>query len=448
MSKQWIITAIFTLLGLGLSAQRSTVDLTFTAVNHGDYVRLDSIMIRNLTHYWYPGSMMLHWPDTAISLEIIEGDLLLYVGYASISILGVDGMSMKEPLFEVYPNRPNPMEDHSDITVFVPATGKVHFAISDLQGRNVLSIDRQLEQGHHHFRFYPGDGNFHLLAASWNGISRSIKMISSGNAGGRSCRLDYIGGHIEGAGLKSSYKTGYLIPAESGIIDQPSGSLSYTFEYATNRPCPGTPVVDYEGQVYNTIEIRGQCWLKENLNVGEMIPGTMEQSDNGTIEKHCYDNEPDNCNIYGGLYSWNEMMQYTTQQGARGICPPGWHLPMDDEWNVLQGAVDSEYGIGYPGWYQESSWGYDVGTNLKSTSGWVGYGNGTNEFGFSALPGGNVYAPNNYFHGAGMYAYFWTSTEDDSNNAWEHDINHWQPVIYRQSLTKSSGFSVRCLRDD
>ena len=88
-----------------------------------------------------------------------------------------------------------------------------------------------------------------------------------------------------------------------------------------------------------------------------------------------------------------------------------------------------------------------MGTNLKSTSGWVGYGNGTDEFGFSALPGGYAYAPNDYYNGAGMYAYFWTSTEDDANYAWEHDINHWQPVIYRQSLTKFGCHSVRCLRD-
>lgn len=445
MSKRFFLVPFFTILCLGLYPQQQTVELTFTAANHGDYVRLDSIMIRNLTHY-HP-SMKLYWPDTSISLEIEERDELLFVGYASISTLGVDGTSMNEQLFEVYQNGPNPMEDHGGLSVFIPAKGKVHFSVNDMQGKMVFSAERQLDKGLHSFRFFPGDGNFHILTATWNGISRSIKMISSGNASGRYCRLDYTGGPVEEAALKSSYTIGYLVPAESGIIDQPFGSVSYTFEYATNRPCPGTPVVDYEGQVYNTIEIRSQCWLKENLNVGGMIPGTIEQSNNGTIEKHCYNNDADKCNIYGGLYSWNEMMQYTTQQGARGICPPGWHLPTDDEWCLLQGVVDSEYGIGYPGWYQESSWGYDVGTNLKSTSGWVGYGNGTDEFGFSALPGGSAYAPNNYFNGAGMDAWFWTSTEDDANNAWEHNINHWQPVIYRQSTTKLVCLSVRCLRD-
>jgi len=69
-------------------------------------------------------------------------------------------------------------------------------------------------------------------------------------------------------------------------------------------------------------------------------------------------------------------MQYTTQQGVRGICPPGWHLPTDEEWKVLEGAVDSQYGIGDPEWDNYYYRGFDAGTNLKSISGWYYEGNG------------------------------------------------------------------------
>ena len=137
---------------------------------------------------------------------------------------------------------------------------------------------------------------------------------------------------------------------ESGILDNPESNETYTFQFATNIPCKGTPTVTYEGQVYNTIQIFNQCWLKVNLNVGTMIPGTEEMTDNGIIEKYCYNNEPDSCTKYGGLYQWNEMMQYVTQQGTQGICPPDWHLPTDEEWKVLEGAVDSQYGIGDYTW--------------------------------------------------------------------------------------------------
>jgi len=75
-------------------------------------------------------------------------------------------------------------------------------------------------------------------------------------------------------------------------------------------PCPGMPTVVYGGQTYNTVQIGTQCWLKENLNIGTKIPGTQNQANNGTIEKYCYNNDEANCAIYGGLYQWNEMMQY------------------------------------------------------------------------------------------------------------------------------------------
>jgi len=57
-------------------------------------------------------------------------------------------------------------------------------------------------------------------------------------------------------------------------------------------------------------------------------------SNNSVIEKYCYNNEEDSCTKYGGLYQWDEMMQYTTEQGVRGICPAGWHLPTDEEWKI------------------------------------------------------------------------------------------------------------------
>lgn len=73
-------------------------------------------------------------------------------------------------------------------------------------------------------------------------------------------------------------------------------------EFATNIPCPGTNIVEYEGQVYSTIQIFSQCWLKENLNVGTMIEGPEDMADNGIVEKYCFNYRPDCCNKYGGLY--------------------------------------------------------------------------------------------------------------------------------------------------
>ena len=232
---------------------------------------------------------------------------------------------------------------------------------------------------------------------------------------------------------------------ESGILDSPETNETYTFQFATNIPCPGTPTVTYEGQVYNTIQIFSQCWLKENLNVGTMIPGSQDMIDDGIIEKYCYNNEPDSCTVYGGLYQWDEMMQYTTTQGTQGICPPDWHLPTDEEWKVLQGAVDSQFWIGNPTWDEVGYWGFDAGTNLKTTSGWNNNGNGTDSFGFSGLPGGYRLV-NGYFAVIGSYGLWWTSTENFGGIAWLRAI-YSNPEVGRSMDGKDYGYSVRCLRD-
>jgi uncharacterized protein (TIGR02145 family) len=89
--------------------------------------------------------------------------------------------------------------------------------------------------------------------------------------------------------------------------------FAFTFISAqtfSQNPCPGTPTVEYAGKTYNTVQIGSQCWLKENLDVGTMIPGSLEQKNNGTIEKYCYNDSIENCTTYGGLYQWAEAMEY------------------------------------------------------------------------------------------------------------------------------------------
>jgi len=138
------------------------------------------------------------------------------------------------------------------------------------------------------------------------------------------------------------------------------------------------------------------------------------------------------------------MMQYTTQQGAQGICPPGWHLPTDEEWKVLEGAVDSQHGIGDPEW-DSGSCGFDAGTNLKASSGWNNNGNGTDLFGFSGLPGGECYYGGGYYS-VGDFGSWWTSTAG-TYFAWHHLLDSTFPGVIRGYFYKQAGWSIRCLRD-
>ena len=228
---------------------------------------------------------------------------------------------------------------------------------------------------------------------------------------------------------------GYLVKMNADDI------LIYPGSYFT---C-GDPFTDPRNeQIYTTVLIGDQCWMAENLNIGTMISGNM--SNNGVIEKYCYENNTANCDEYGGLYQWNEIMQYTTTQGAQGICPSGWHLPTDDEWKILEGTVDSQYHVGDPIWSQSGYRGYDAGFNLKSVSGWYEGGNGSGLYGYDALPSGyrNYYGSFNYLSYIGN---FWSSSEFTGSYAWFRRLFYDTDEVYRNEDDKNYGLSVRCLRD-
>ncbi len=208
--------------------------------------------------------------------------------------------------------------------------------------------------------------------------------------------------------------------------------------------CPDS--IEYSGQWYVTVQIGSQCWMAENLNVGTRIDGSQDQQENPTVEKYCYNDDVNECDTYGGLYQWNEMMQYSTQVGAQGICPDGWHLPSDEEWKILEGNADTQYGVGDPEWDGSSRFrGYDAGKRLKSTTGWIA-NTGTDVFGFTAL-GGGYRSTGGTFGDLTINGSFWSSKELDSNGAWNRRFGHDSDEIYRGHYSKDNGFSVRCLKD-
>ncbi|MDA3880083.1 MAG: FISUMP domain-containing protein [Prolixibacteraceae bacterium] len=204
--------------------------------------------------------------------------------------------------------------------------------------------------------------------------------------------------------------------------------------------CGGVTTVEYEGKTYHTLEIGDQCWLKENLNVGTMIAVTENQTDNGVIEKYCYYDDENYCDQYGGLYQWDELMQYLTKEKTKGICPAGWHVASSDEWKILEGFVDTQYDIGDNVW-DNSTWrGYDAGKKLKSASGWFLNSNGTDDYGFSVYPSGYANTPTG-FSDKDAGAYIWNSSASARFFAFNND---------KISLTrpeKKNGNAVRCIKD-
>ena len=241
--------------------------------------------------------------------------------------------------------------------------------------------------------------------------------------------------------------TGEFTSNLTGLIQ---GTSYYVRAYATNsvgtkygneitfttlaEPCPGIPTVLYEGQTYNTVLIGDQCWLKENLNVGTMIPENQNQTNNSQVEKYCYGNDPANCTEYGGLYQWYEMMQYIYTQGTQGICPDGWHIPTDGEWTTLITYLGGESVAG--GKLKEAGTVHWSPPNTGATnSSW-----------FTGLPGG---WRGNYGNFGGLFEYgtMWSSSEYVGSKAWYRELYYNNETVYRDNIAGTCGFSVRCLKN-
>lgn len=193
-------------------------------------------------------------------------------------------------------------------------------------------------------------------------------------------------------------------------------------------PCPNLRTITYMGVTYHTVQIADQCWLKEYLNVGTMINSIPSQTDNGIIEKYCYDNDSINCAIYGGLYQWDEAMQYATNEGTQGICPQGWHIPTFLEFETLKTSVNNN------------------GNALKAVGQGTDNGVGTNTSGFSALLAGDRYQPR-WFGNLTDLAFIWSSTEYTTGAAYHLFLYKTRSDVYLIENAKSNGYSVRCLRD-
>ena len=212
-----------------------------------------------------------------------------------------------------------------------------------------------------------------------------------------------------------------------------------------------SPTMD--GYSYSVVEIGDQCWFAENLRTenytnGDAIPTGLSGSDwsatqNGAVAVYgegntsCYDatslfdvcDEAVSLDLYGRMYNWHAV------NDTRGLCPNGWHVPTDEEWTQLGNQVAS---------ISTNS----IGIALKAESGWWNDGNGTDEFGFSALPAGarnDDSSPGAFVH-TGTGAAFWSSTSS-GGGAWYRGFDWGSGTFFRTAYPSKNGYSARCLRD-
>lgn len=287
--------------------------------------------------------------------------------------------------------------------------------------------------------------------------SSSETSVSSssneGDAGSEQVRDDKQPGMTS-----SSAKSSSSAMSSSSVTPPSSSSISSSSEESSSsvipaEPCKtettdtceyGTMTDDRDGKTYKTVKIGEQWWMAENLNFRYLHPTKSMDS-----TSFCVNDSLENCEKYGRQYMWNAAMdsagRYSTAgkgcgnrtnyincvsaSRVRGVCPENWHLPSKSEFETLLAAVG----------------GKNIAAKvLKTTSGWDDDSNGTDAFGFSALPAGDRYAEFRY---EGEVAFFWSATGVDEYRAWHMNFMYGDANANIFDFQKGHAFSVRCLKD-
>jgi len=181
---------------------------------------------------------------------------------------------------------------------------------------------------------------------------------------------------------------------------------------SSSIPC-GQPFTDIRDEsVYQTISLGSQCWMAEDLHYGNKILSSLHQSDNCRPEKYTH---PE------AVYQWDELMAYDPTPAGQGLCPPGWHVPTEADWNAL-----------FANWTNSGF----AGSPLK----YSGFS------GFDAILSGARHHTVQWDY-AGFAVFFWSSTAHGPYKAWAHGLNETDPSVSAYPASRSNAFSVRCVRD-
>ena len=476
--KRILLSAFLVLLCLSFYAQ--TLTLTFTARDTNDhYVQLDRVVINNFTEGWQE---TLYWPDTVLTMQVETG-----IG---------DVETSHETSLQLSQNNPNPFSSTTYATLMLPQTGDVSVEITDISGRIIKTYSRaSLQAGTHQLRVTLSTAGVYFLTARMNGQSSSVKMVNQSNGGKDEIVVTNDAGMPFMASVSPNPKdapkglstnpfhlgdqmmyVGYASingeeEASLSVEQAPEVSQTIMLRFVVSptttdgQPCPGTPTVtDIDGNVYHTVQLGNQCWMKENLRTTRFANGDSILIDPNPVPiygwedtnpnpyRYTPNNDSSVVSVYGYLYNWSALMRgdscsYAVPSGVQGICPDGWHVPSFYEWEELRICVTEQNA------FICGDTNINVGKSLAAADYWdlceeaccVGNNQSSNNAtGFSACPAGIYH--NGTWSEFGQHACF-ASTSDRWDWIMSYDL-YYDKVYVRVFLhPKNDGLSVRCIRD-
>lgn len=435
MMKKLILTIFVTHFCFFLSAQRDQLTLSFTANYYSQNNATDSIRVTNLTR---DCDTTLYHPDTVLILD--------YVTFIK------EENPISDQKLILYQNFPNPFSNKTSFGFNIESQDVVSVIVYSFTGIELCKFNNVFGPGDHFFDFIPGNEKQYILyiKSSYGAGSMILNHISR-NRASVNCELTYAGSATQIQKSKAADNEGsfQFLPGDSLMfiayattpgsnpcsdikIDSPETSMVYTFSLSEGLPCPDVPMLVHYNEYYSTVQIGNRCWLKNNLNVGTMIPGDQNMKLNGVTEKYCYNNDSLNCKEYGAMYQWRELMTYSHTEGGQGLCPQGWYVPTYQDWMDLAAIFSGDDEAG--GYLKETGnehWN-EPNSGATNESGFTAFGSGDNNSGF--------------FAGIGSYTFFMTSTAVSTDSVACFGLQFDSSEIYAEDRLKTTGNPARCIK--
>lgn len=412
--KKFILLLLLLFFVISIKAQDYLIGFAGTGASE----TVDSVNVENLTrkvNMKLGGSEMLHLLTT-----------------------GINRMTDFEKALRIYPN---PATDNIVIEFVALVPGLANIELFDITGKKIASTQNSLTVGIHSYKVSGIKCGIYTVRIYSQTYILTGKVVANGTLDS-GATISYVGNstnQVTSKNLKSGsvektmeYITGDLLKftAVSGnystvATDIPTQSKTITFSFVQ--------CTDVGQRNYPVLQIGDQIWMAENL---AYLPSVSPPSQKSSTAPYYYvygyngtdiatAKTTQNYKDYGVLYNW---------PAAIAACPPGWHLPSDNEWTALETFLGGKW---------------EDGGKLKETgtTHWISpNGGATNEFGFSALPGGGL-GSDGIFDSIGLAGIWWSSTATSSSFAYIRYLNYINSNIDRLDLDKDSGFSVRCVKN-
>lgn len=358
---------------------------------------------------------------------------------------------------------PNPLIENSTIEFDALFSGRSNIEIYEISGRKVFSAQKNLSAGKYYFTLNGLTRGVYILKINSQKYLYTGKLLSNKTSKSEaSISLNGFSEYSDREPISKSalsevemqYKIGDYLKftaisenIKSVIFCVPTQSETIKFDFPSN--------IDIDGNAFSITQIGNQIWMAENLKVSKYndgidIPNLANRKEwiSSTIGGYCnYNDKVENGNIYGKLYNWYAV-------NTNKLCPSGWHVPSDDEWNALQKHLASNG-------YSIDKYGKKIAKSLATAYGWdytiwdgsVGkddYPEIQNSTGFSALPGGNRTSDGD-FEGTGFFGVWWSSTIAQKNKqdttAYMRDMDCSESEVGKYGFDLQVGASVRCIKN-